>query len=186
MLAVEVLVMSLPGSLLGGRSSSGTTTADAGILVDAEGYVASSETSSTSYGTLACDAVGAVGTGQFFRTRAVFISATLILRVPWTLTTHTVTATARGTIRAALYVNDVLITQADGAPRNLSSADGTRYTELISLTGAPVVANAGDVVEIRLIPVITVVAAGGQTYVPTLRHDPQTVNDQLVVEIGGA
>lgn len=177
-------------TLLGGRSSANTAIAAVADLMEAQGYIVSSETPSTSWGALACDALGEVGTAQVFRAvagDAFLFSGRLLLRVPWTLTTQTATAAARATLRAKLLLNGTEVASVDGAPRNINSANGTQFTELLGLTvTTPTVVFAGGTIDIQIVPLITVVAAAAQTYVPTLRHNPQAVDDQLVAEFGGA
>lgn len=181
--------MFLDKPLLGGRSSAYTLLTDPGILMSSDGYIVSSESTSTSFGSLACSALGTIGDGQFFHIKHagnVNVPCNLLLRVPWTLTTQCATAAARATMRARLYLNNNLVATGDGAPRNINAINGTKYTEIIGLySSSPVVANPGDVVKILITPYITTIADPGQTFTPTLRHDPQTVNDQLVVEAGG-
>lgn len=176
--------------LLGGRNSANTSLAGVGDLMDADGYVVSSETASTSYGSISCAALGEVGTPQQFAWTAgnsFLFSGRLLLRLPWTLTTQTATATARATLRAKLYIAGVLIASGDGAPRNINSTNGTKFAELISLSvTTPVLIPAGGVILLTITELITTVAAAGQVYTATLRHDPQTVDDQLVAEFGGA
>lgn len=187
-------------SFLGARKSDGQTAASFGMMLDPDGLIVSSETLSTSWGAgLSATALGAVGTAQPFRASVAASSSQgfathwkgqVIVRVPWTLTTQAAGAAARGTVRATLYVDGVAVITGDGAPRNLNSANGTEFVELIQLTIAPGSAAlslvAGTTVNIELQPYITTVSGtGGDTFTPTLRHDPQEPDDQLVFEFTG-
>jgi len=178
-------------SLLGGRTSANTALAAVGDLMDPTGYVSATETTSTTWGALACDALGEVGTPQVFRislAETIQYAGRLLLRIPWTLTTQTATGTARASLNAKLFLNGVQVAAGQGGSRNINSSNGTQFTELIPLiVTTPVTVLLGTAIEIQIVPVILVVAAAAQTYVPTLRHDPQSVNDQLVVQgFGGA
>lgn len=185
---------------MGARESNAQTAASFGMWLDPEGYIVASETTSTSWGTgLSATALGVVGTAQPFRMvvaansvqgYSVGWKGRVILRVPWTLTTQAAGAAARGTVRASLVIDGTTVLTAQGAPRNLNSANGTEFVELIVLE--PEVASsivslpAGTIFTIELQPIITTVSAtGGDTFTPTLRHDPQEPDDQLVMELPG-
>ena len=181
-------------TLLGMRSSANTAAAAAAALIDPNGYVVSSETSSTSFGAgLARDSLGVKGTLQRFAAVAVAAPSTsawrVIVRAPWTLTTQSVGINTRGTLRATLFVAGVQVATALGAARNLNAANTTPYVELIVLdvpAGTPVTIGPGTQIEVTLQPEVTIVSGTpGSTWEPTLRHDPQTVGSQLVVEFQG-
>jgi hypothetical protein len=185
-------------TVLGARMSANTAVGALGSLVDPKGLINQSESASTSFGAgLACTALGLVGTAQKFRTDVVSVNpdgfiprvaARILLRVPWTLTTQAAGAAAKATIRADLLVNGVSVAHASGAGRALNAANGTPYVELITLL-VPVASGtweAGTTLEIQLQPEVTTISATpGDTYQPTLRHNPQVIGDQLVAEFTG-
>jgi hypothetical protein len=175
-------------TVLGARLSIATAAADVGVTLDPAGYINESATTSTTWGSISCAALGLVGTPQVFRskvpTQTVQIGGRILVRVPWTLTTQGSDAASRGTVRVTLTIDGTVITTGDGGPRNLNSTNGTRFTELIALVmPSAAVMPPGAVVDITITPLITV--AGGTTYTPALRHDPTAPDDQLVIEFQG-
>ncbi len=169
-----------------------TVVSDHGVLLDPAGYMPQSETASTSFGTLvAADSTGVKGTAQLFDGRSasqtVQVQMQVLCRVPWTLTTQCATATARATMRASLLIAGVVVATSDGAPRNINATNGTKYTELIAMSmAAPVTINPGDILELKIELLITTVGGAGTTVTATLRHDPQVILDQLVLNFQGA
>ena len=177
--------------LLGARLSALALVTDPGTLLDAKGLVVQSETVSTSMGALSTEVLGAVGPVQLFRFQfpaPVRFCGRFNVRVPWTLTTQSPTAASRGTMRASLTIAGTTVVSAlSGAPRNLNSANGTLFTELLALAmSTPVLVNAGDVIELRIQAEITTISGvGADVFTPTLRHNPELTGDQLVMELQG-
>ena len=178
-------------TLLGARASALTLVGDQGIFVDPQGLINESETTETSYGAgLATDALGLVGTAQTFAIapgRTLDGNPRVLVRAPWVLQANSAGAPF-GTLRADLLINGVSVANALGAPRDLTAANGTRYVERIELLATnPWTLGPGQLIAVQLQPQITTASgAGGSTFEPRQRHDPQTIIDQLVVEIVGA
>lgn len=187
--------MLLALSLFGIRTSMASTAASTGSLIDPNGFINATETTSTSWGAgLASDSTGLKGTAQDFR--AIYagapstISGVVHLRVPWTLTTQSAGAGTRGTVSASLIIDGVEIVVSTGSvARSLNSANGTEFVELIELImplGTSVAVQPGSAIVIRLQPKVTTASGvGGSTWEPTLRHDPQSIASQLVAEFTG-
>lgn len=188
-------------SLLGARTSANMTASSNGVLLDPNGLIVSSATGSTSFGAAeSTAATGVVGTAQSFRT--MFSTAwgpnaatrswngRAIVRVPWTLTTGDAAggSASEGTMRATLAVNGVTVATAQGAARNVHTSNGTQYVELIELDmTSGVQISPGQPVTLTIQPIITTASGvGGSTMVTTLRHDPQVIADQLVIEFTGS
>jgi hypothetical protein len=183
-------------SLLAGRLSAATTAASLGFLMDANGYTVASDTTSTSFGAAEpTDTLGLKGQAQTFRGIAAIPvqgQFRILVRVPWTLTTQSAGAPTRGTIAVGVSIGGVVVvalaaTGPQGAPRNLNSANGTRFVELIAVDMPAIEAiAAGTAIDILVQPLVTVVSGvGGSTMETTLRHDPSAVDDQLALEFQG-
>jgi hypothetical protein len=183
-------------SMLGARESGGTAGGAIGLLIDPEGYLVSSATTGTSWGAgMDVSTIGLKGTAQVFRAvvpaqvdqDSPRVAPRVYVRVPWTLTTAS-GGTPTATMQVSLFVNGVLVGAAvNGAARSLSAANGTKYTEIIAVTIAATAMalwTPGTTVDIVIQPIV-IVATGGTTCELTLRHDPQTIDDQLVVEFQG-
>lgn len=178
-------------SLLGARMSALANPGDNAVLLDPQGYVVATDTGSTAWGVLlSAAALGQVGTPQRFlakqATQSTQLALQVIVRVPWTLTTQAAGA-ASGVIDAVLLLNGVAVSPVvSGNVRNLNSANGTQFVELLTLVmSSPAILQPGDVLAVQLTPRVTIASIAGQTFTPTLRHDPQVINDQLVAEFQG-
>lgn len=177
--------------LLAARLSNLTAAADRGLWLDSNGYIVSSASTSTSFGAgLATSATGLVGTAQVFALQvarqSTLTAFAVALRVPWVLTANNADATARATVRVTLTIGGVVIATADGAPRATNAANGTRYVELlrIAMTTSQILTPGMEVL-ITVQPLITVAGAGGTVYTPSLEHDPQAPDAQMVAEFQG-
>jgi len=179
--------------MLAGRLSGLGAAANLGVFMDAEGYVVESATTSTAFAgaPVSCAALGLVGTPQSFAIvvpyQTTLAAFQILLRVPWVLTTQSADAAARATVRVTLTIAGVDVVTAEGLPRALNAANGTRYAEILALamTTAQVLP-AGTSIRITVQPVVTTAGAGGSTYLPTLEHNPQSPDSQLVAEFQGA
>jgi len=180
-------------TLLGLRLSGFTTIAAIAGFCDPSGYINASETVSTAWAgaPIPCDVLGSTGaTPQVFRfvvseQVTEFYKGRIVLRVPWTVTNTSPGAATRATIKAEILAGDagasVPVATAQGAPRDVSQAN--KYVEIIALDiGSNLTLTPGQVIEVRLTPTVTTVGGAGNTYLPTLRHDPATIADQLVAE----
>lgn len=178
-------------SLLAARTSLGTLVGDLGLLLDPDGYVVESGTTSTSWGSLAADgAPGVVGVAQIFEavapTQTTQLAGQIILRIPWTLTTQSAGAATRGQLVVNLVVNGVTVASGLGAIRNLNDPNGTLYTEIVALImSTAIILPPGSTVRVSIQESITTSGAAGNTFTGTLRHDPQEPTDQLAVEFQG-
>ena len=176
-------------TLLGMRLSGLTLIADLGAAVRAlGGFIARSETVSTSYGSLAATPVGVKGVAQVFKlvspTQLTQAKFRMLARVPWTLTTQSA-GTPTGRVDGTLSINGVVQATANGAARSLSAANGTKYQELLAFDlPSAVILVPGDVITVGFQMEI-IDATGGTTFTATLRHDPATLDDQLVLEFQG-
>lgn len=186
--------MLLSLSLLGFRLSSATTAASLGAFLDPNGFLNASETSSTAWAGAGIDTgtTGPKGTAQTFRivvpTQTEPYLGRILLRIPWTLTTQA-PAGCQGTIQASATITPggggtpVTIPATLGGVRNLNSANGTTFVEIIALDmPAFVLLTPGTTIDITVQPNVTTAAAGA-TLVPTLRHNPAVLADQLVAEL---
>ena len=174
--------------LLAARLSALTAAGDQGLWLNADGYIVQSATTGTSFGAgLATSATGLVGTAQVFAfkmaQRQVLTAFAIAFRIPWTLTANNADAAARATLRVTLSIAGVVIATADGLGRATNAANATRYIELvrIAMVTAQII-DAGQEITITVQPLITVAGAGGTVYTPTLDHDPQTPDAQMVAE----
>lgn len=180
-------------SLLALRLSAFTAAADRGAFCDPHGVLNASETTSTSWGAgLDTGTTGLKGTAQVFRfvvpTQTEIVNGRILLRVPWTLTTQA-PAGAQGTIQATVAITPPgqppVTVSALGAVRNLNSANGTQFVELIALDfPSGVTFTPGTTVDVTVQPTVTTAAAGA-TLVATLRHNPAVAGDQFVAEFQG-
>lgn len=190
--------MFLSETLLGMRNSTGTAVAAAGGFIDPNGLINVSETASTTWGAgLATDTLGIKGTGQNFGLVAAaevdgsspLVALRSFVRLPWTLTAQSAGAGTRGRAKLSLLINNVVVLTANGATRNLNDANGTKYVDIfdVAMSAAQAVRLTPGSVIAFLFEVEVTTASGvpGSTFTPTLRHDPQALDDQLVVEFQG-
>lgn len=178
-------------TFLAARMSAASAASSNGSLIDPDGLIVSSDSASTSWGSDDSDTTGLKGTAQKFRvlvgSAPTTVQFTARVRVPWTLTSQSAGGATRGTIFASLLVNGVAVATGMGSPRNLNSANGTQFVELIELVmSAPASVSPGSEIAIQVQPEVTIASGTpGTNWEPTLRHDPQAIASQLVVEFQG-
>lgn len=174
----------MPTCYLGATTSIGET-----ILLDPESYINESATPDSSQAAVPVDATSTdawtVGTFGGYLSSGVQATLTAQCRVPWGVTGACTGAAARGRIRVELSVNGTLYATGYGAARALNAeAD---FTEIIQLAAAyPAALPPGAGIGVEVILEITVASATpADTADVVAYHDPQTTDDQLVVDFGG-
>jgi len=179
--------------LLAARTSANQTAGSLGSLLDPEAYIVESATAETSWGAgLLSDAAVLVGTPQTFEVLSPELINgffPVLARVPWVLQAAAGGGGAFGTIQVDLMVDGVSVASGLGAPRDITvAALATRYVELVELRpAASFQVPPGGTLGIMVTPIVTTASgAPGSTYEPRLRHNPQAIDDQFVIELQGA